>query len=174
MTTQQSIDNTLEGYFTDIFKNHEYRLYTLVLHLTKSDQYAKTIVQEIFLKLWVQRSNLHTIDNIEAWLYKLAENRIIDFLKKTASDRKLRDTLWINIHHMAGDVGEKVSSKMYNKIIDKAIDQLPPQRKRIYRLSKEDGLNYSEITRQLNFPGKIINNYFFRVSLYLKSLIIKD
>jgi len=174
MTTQQSIDNTLEVYFTDIFKTHEYRLYTLVLHLTKSDQYAKDIVQEVFLKLWLQRSNLHAIDNIEAWLYKLTENRIIDFLKRTAADRKLRDALWINIHHMAGDVEERVSSKTYNRIIDKAIDQLPPQRKMIYRLSREDGLNYSEIARHLTFPGKTINNYFLRVSVYLKSLIIKD
>jgi len=174
MTTQQSIDNTLEVYFTDIFKKHEYRLYTLVSHLTKSDKYAKDVVQEVFLKLWMQRSNLHTIDNIEAWLYKLTENRIIDFLKKTASERRLRDALWINIHHMADDSEETISSKEYNKVIDKAIDQLPPQRKRIYRLSKEDGLNYSEIARHLSFSRKTINNYFLKASVYLKSLIIKD
>jgi RNA polymerase sigma-70 factor (ECF subfamily) len=75
---------------------------------------------------------------------------------------------------MADDSEETISSKEYNKVIDKAIDQLPPQRKRIYRLSKEDGLNYSEIARHLSFSRKTINNYFLKASVYLKSLIIKD
>lgn len=172
MTTQQSIENTLEVYFTDIFKKHEYKLYTLVSRLTKSDQYAKDVIQDVFLKLWVQRSNLHTIDNIEVWLYKLTENRIIDFLKKTSSERKLRDALWINIHRM--DAEGTVSLKAYDKIIDKAINQLPPQRKLIYRLSKEDGNNYSEITRYLKVSRKTIKNYFLRASVCMKKIINRD
>ncbi|MBS1751519.1 MAG: sigma-70 family RNA polymerase sigma factor [Bacteroidetes bacterium] len=164
MTSQQSIDRTLEVYFTDIFKKQEYKLYTLVSHLTKSDQYAKDVIQEVFLKLWAHRSSLHNIDNIEAWLYKLTESRIIDFLKKTASERRLRDALWINLHHFETDTEETVSLKEYNTIIDKAINQLPPQRKLVYRLTKEDGLNYSEIARYLKASKKTIKNYFLRVS----------
>lgn len=174
MTTQQRIESTLEVYFTDIFKKHEYRLYTLVSHLTKSDQYAKDVIQDVFLKLWVQRSNLHTIDNIEMWLYKLTESRIIDFLKKTASERRLRDALWINIHHIEADLEETVSLKEYNKIIDNAINQLPPQRRMIYRLTKENGLNYSEITRHLKVSKKTIKNYFLKFSNCMKKIMIKD
>ena len=47
-------DPDKEALFTAIFREHEYKLYMLVLRLTKSDQYAKDIIQEVFLKLWAQ------------------------------------------------------------------------------------------------------------------------
>ena len=47
-------DPDREASFTAIFREHEYKLYMLVLRLTKSDQYARDIIQEVFLKLWTQ------------------------------------------------------------------------------------------------------------------------
>jgi RNA polymerase sigma factor (sigma-70 family) len=81
-------EHTLELLFADLFKKHEYRLHTLVLKLTRSDQYARDIIQEVFLKLWEHRNNIHTIHNIEAWLYRLTENKVIDFLRKAAADSR--------------------------------------------------------------------------------------
>ena len=48
-------NNTLEKDFIRIFRQHEYKLHTLALRLTKSDQYAKDIIQEVFLSLWDHR-----------------------------------------------------------------------------------------------------------------------
>lgn len=157
--TTQSIANTLEIYFTDVFKRHEYKLYTLVASLTKSDEYAKDVVHDIFMKLWLQRSSIYSIEDIEMWLYNRAENKIIVFLQKTSSEKKLRDTLWINMRNCCADpVEEKVSDKEYSNIIDKAIDQLPPQRKRIYRLSKADGFNYQEFYNYIKNSRSNIKN----------------
>jgi len=171
--TTQSIENTLEIYFTDIFKKHEYKLHTLVLHLTKSDQYAKDVIQDVFVKLWMQRNNLHTVNNIEAWLYKLTENRIIDFLRKTAAERRLRDALWVNLKHAVNETEERISLKEYNLIIDKAINQLSPQRKRIYRLCKEDGFNYQEIAHHLNISKHTVKNHLTKAAAALKKFISK-
>ena len=70
-------EKMMEVLFADIFRQHEHKLYSLVLKLTKSDQAAKDILQEVFLKLWTQRATLHTINNIEAWLCRITENKII-------------------------------------------------------------------------------------------------
>lgn len=50
-------EHAFEMLFADLFKKHEYRLYTLVLKLTRSNQYARDIIQEVFLKLWEHRHN---------------------------------------------------------------------------------------------------------------------
>ncbi|MCC7380155.1 MAG: sigma-70 family RNA polymerase sigma factor [Chitinophagaceae bacterium] len=169
--TTQGVENTLELYFMDVFKRHEYKLYTLVLHLTKSDEYAKDVVHEVFMKLWLQRSNIYSIVNIESWLYKLTENKVIDFLSKTSAERKLRDALWISMRNMAIEtVEEQVSDKEYTNIIDKAIDQLPPQRKRIYRLSKANGLNYQEFIQYLKISRGTLKNQVSRIISGVKTL----
>lgn len=148
--TTRSIENTLEVYFTDTFKRHEYKLYTLVLHLTKSDEYAKDVVHEVFMKLWLQKAGIYAIENMEMWLYRQTEDKIVDFLQKTASEKRLRDGLWISMRNSCMEtIEEKISEKKYSNIIDKAIDLLPPQRKRTYRLSKVDGFNYQEFCNYL-------------------------
>ncbi|PVD52664.1 hypothetical protein DC498_09120 [Terrimonas sp.] len=169
--TTQGVENALEVYFMDVFKRHEYRLYTLVLHLTKSDEYAKDVIHEVFMKLWLQRSGIYSIVNVESWLYKLTESKVIDFLHKTSAERKLRDALWISMRNMTIEaIEEKISEKEYTSIIDKAIDQLPPQRKRIYRLSNADSLNYQEFIQYLKISKGTLKNQFTKVIYSIRNI----
>ena len=78
-------EHALETFFADVFKEHEHRLYTLGMRLVKSEPYVRDLIQEVFLKLWEQRYNLSEIRNMEAWLYRVMENKIIDFLRKAAA-----------------------------------------------------------------------------------------
>jgi RNA polymerase sigma-70 factor (family 1) len=147
----------LEMLFASIFKTHEYRLYTLALKLTKSDLFAKDIIQEVFLKLWEHRASLGAIDNIEAWLYRLTENKVIDFLRKAAADGRLKETLWNKMPDNR-QAEPEIEVKEYDHIIQKAIDQLPPQRKLIYYLNREEGLNYQQIANELHISRHTVKN----------------
>lgn len=144
--------------FSEIFRQHEYRLYTLSFRLTKSDQSAKDIVQEVFLKLWEQRNRIHSIHNMEAWLYRLTENKIIDFLRKTSADDRLKRKIWDQLQEIVNESEQYVLAKEYNQIIQKAIDQLPPQRRLIYQMNKDGGMNYQQIANELKVSKHTIKN----------------
>src|ERR1700748_1292252 len=90
----------LEEEFIRIFQHHEYSLYTLALRLTKSDAYAKDVIQEVFLALWSHRDQLNSIQHIEAWLYRATENKVIDFLRKAAVNERLKNALYQNLREM--------------------------------------------------------------------------
>ena len=154
-------DKRLETLFTEIFRQHEFRLYTLALQLTKSDQTAKDIIQEVFLKLWEHRRNIHTIINMEAWLYRLTENKVIDFLRKVSADSRLKKTIWHQLQQIINEAELCIAAKEYNQIIQKAIDNLPPQRKLIYRLNKENGMNYKQIADELQISKHTVKNQLF-------------
>jgi RNA polymerase sigma-70 factor (ECF subfamily) len=151
-------EHVFEQLFSDLFKKHEYRLYALVLKLTRSNQYARDIIQEVFLKLWEHRYQMHTIQNMEAWLYRLTENKVIDFLRKAAADNRLRETIWKNQPHNLNETEDNVVAREYSQIIQKAVDQLPPQRKLIYYLNREKGLNYQEIADHLAISKHTVKN----------------
>jgi RNA polymerase sigma-70 factor (ECF subfamily) len=147
-----------EHMFNTIFREHEYKLYTLVLRLTKSDQYAKDIIQEVFMKHWERRDRMHEIENIEAWLYRVTENKVVDFLRKASADSRLKKAIWHNLQEILNDTGAQVEAKEFSTLIQKAIDQLPPQRKAIYRLNREKGLNYKEIADELHISRHTVKN----------------
>lgn len=151
-------DKALTMLFEAIFKQHECRLYMLAQRLTKSDQYAKDVIQEVFLKLWEHRQEIPQIQNMEAWLYRLTENKVIDFLRKAAADGRLRDAIWQVLPQQEAAPGSMVEAKEYNQIIQQAIDALPPQRRLIYQLNREQGLNYQEIAAELQISRHTVKN----------------
>lgn len=151
-------EHSLELLFADLFRKHEYRLHTLVLKLTRSNQYARDIIQEVFLKLWEHRYQIHTIQNVEAWLYRLTENKVIDFLRKAAADSRLKEAIWKNQAASLNETEDHVTAREYGQIIQQAVDQLPPQRKLIYQLNREKGLNYQEIADRLAISKHTVKN----------------
>lgn len=164
----------LESLFSEIFRENEHRLYILAFRLTKSDLYAKDIIQEVFLKLWECRDSIHTIDNIEAWLYRLTENKTIDFLRKAAADNRLKEVIWNRMQQIVNEAEIDVAVKEYNQIIQKAISQLPPQRKLVYQLYKEEGFNYKQIANELHISTHTVKNHLFTAVRSVRSFLAKN
>jgi RNA polymerase sigma-70 factor (family 1) len=167
-------EHTLELLFADLFKKHEYRLHTLVLKLTRSNQYARDIIQEVFLKLWEHRYHLQSINNIEAWLYRLTENKVIDFLRKAAADNRLKEAIWKSQPGEGNETEDKVVAREYSQIIQKAVDQLPPQRKLIYYLNREKGLNYQEIADHLAISKHTVKNQLSTALQSIRLFLLKS
>jgi RNA polymerase sigma-70 factor (ECF subfamily) len=159
--------------FSELFRQHEHKLYTLALKLTKSDQLAKDIIQEVFLKLWDQRNQLAAILNIEAWLYRVTENKIIDFLRKASADNRLREKIWNQLQEIVNESEQYLAAKEYNQIIQKAIDQLPPQRKLIYQL-KENGMNYLEIADKLQLSKHTVKNQLSTAIKSVRNFLVRN
>jgi len=170
MTTEES----LALIFADIFKKQERPLYLLAFRLTKSHQQAKDIIQDVFLKLWEDRYRMSEIKNMEAWLYTLTENKIIDFLRKKAAENRLKATVEGRIAHMLDETEDRLHSKESNQIIRKAIDQLPPQRKLIYQLNRDADLSYQQIAQQLRISKHTVKNQLSSAVQQIRSFFKKN
>jgi len=146
----------------------------LALCMVKSELHVKDIIQEVFLKLWEHRHRLQEIHNIEAWLYRVTENKVIDFLRKAAADSRLKDTIWNNISQARNDTDEWMEAKEYNRIIQQAIDLLPPQRKRIYCLHKKDGLDHAQIAEELSISRHTVKNQLSAALQSIRSFVARN
>jgi RNA polymerase sigma-70 factor (family 1) len=167
-------ERALEIFFADVFQQYEHRLYMLALCMVKSELHVKDIIQEVFLKLWEHRHRLQEIHNIEAWLYRVTENKVIDFLRKAAADSRLKDTIWNNISQARNDTDEWMEAKEYNRIIQQAIDLLPPQRKRIYCLHKKDGLDHAQIAEELSISRHTVKNQLSAALQSIRSFVARN
>ncbi|WP_162946394.1 RNA polymerase sigma factor [Chitinophaga barathri] len=163
----------VELQFMQIFRQHEGRLYALALRLTKSETYAQDVIQDVFIKLWEHRAEFGQIRNMDAWLYRLTENRVIDFLRKAAADERLRQTIWESMPPNAQATASMVEAREYHHILQKAIDRLPPQRKLIYCLNREEGLNYQEIAEELKISRHTVKNQLSTALQAIRSFVAK-
>jgi RNA polymerase sigma-70 factor (family 1) len=150
-------DDVLKQLFNELFREHEHKLYAFVIKVLRSDAQAKDIVQEVFLKLWTIREQLHEIENMDAFLYRLTENKVYDYLRAAATREKTRQELWTRIQS-AEPPADYLEAKEYHHLIQQAINQLPPQRKTIYLLSKHEGLKQQQIAEELRISPHTVRN----------------
>ena len=160
-------DNTLllslatgdETAFNTIFHRYKEKLYNYLLKITKSPEIAEEIVIDIFVKIWVGRELMSHIRDLERFLHKVAYHKAIDFLRVASRHARLQkvyiERIEMGTEKLADDL---VIDDDFRQILHKAIQQLPPQRKLIYSLSKEEGLTYDQIAQALNLSRNTIKN----------------
>jgi RNA polymerase sigma-70 factor (ECF subfamily) len=164
----------LERRFSDVFRQYEQPLHTLAYRLTKSNEAASDIIQDVFMKLWEIRDRMNDIQNMESWLYRVTENKVIDSLRKAASDRRLREKIWSGLQQIVDDTEPELASREYEQIIRKAIEGLPTQRKLIYRMNKEKGLSYQQIADELNISRHTVKNQLFTAVQSVKRFLTRS
>lgn len=167
-------DEATENLFIELFRSYEYPLYTLACRLTKCDDTAKDIIQEVFLKLWDIRCQLSGVEQIEAFLYRLTRNKTLDFLRKVSADHRLKEAIWQSLKEINEDASSAYHVKEYHAVIAKAIEELPPQRKRIYLLRTEESMNYQQIADELHISRHTVKHQVSSALEFIRKAIRKN
>lgn len=142
--------------YQTLFDMYYVRLLSYVNTYTRDEDNSKDIVQEAFIKLWNSRENIDTEASIPAFLHKIAYNIFIDKYRKNKRKQNLLDLL---SHSAVNDLAEEESKDfMVKKIkfVKKSVEELPPRCKEVFKLSKYEGLKYSEIAKTLKISVKTV------------------
>ncbi len=162
-----------EPAFTQIFYYYTQRIYHFILGKTKSHEIAEEIVQEVFIKLWQKREELEHVENYESYIFTMATNKVYDHLRKMASEVKIRKHTWETINNISNITEETIDFHDSQDLINKAVDQLSPQRKKIYILSKEQGMSRAEIAQEMNLSLSTVSNHLTEALRLIKEHLQK-
>ncbi|MBL7696820.1 MAG: RNA polymerase sigma-70 factor [Chitinophagaceae bacterium] len=157
--------------FRVLFDLYHGRLTTFIFRLTKSETTAAELVQDIFVKLWVNRAELPDVKNVQAYLFTMASNRTIDHLRKISAESRMLARLWTRISRYQESTEDVYNAKEYNELINQAVIQLSPQKQKIFRLSRYEGLNHEEIATQLGLSKSTVKNHLVDALRHIKSYV---
>ncbi|MBW7889498.1 MAG: RNA polymerase sigma-70 factor [Chitinophagaceae bacterium] len=157
---QMQIAGGDESSFQQLFERHRAKLFNYLLSIVKSREIAEELVIDVFLRLWTGRELLTEIQNMDAFLHKVAYNKAIDFLRissRNASLQKLvRREIMASSKERSADY--RLQEQEYREIIRRAIHQLSPQRRLVFMLSRVEGLTYDQIAERLNLSRNTVRN----------------
>lgn len=144
--------------------------------LLHSRQDAEDIAQEVFISLWNKRSSLDFPDDahLNAYLMKAARNRSIDKLRRKASGFQTESLSYIKKQELewfegsCEDLFERIGRKdLYEKIMNLA-DELPEDRRSVFRLSYINNLSAKEISELMNMPVRTVENHLYQALRFLR------
>lgn len=168
---KQLVEQLREG-STDAYRQlfHSYgpKIHAFALSYLKNDADADELLQEVFLKLWEIRVTLDTSRNIKSFLFKICINLIYDFIRRKNIEKAYLDYSYqLGSHHSDNTWQEVIYNDMLNNL-NQLVKNMPKQRQRIFRLSKEDGLSNDEIAQELKLSKRTIENQLYRAVAFLK------
>ena len=147
-----------EQAFSVLFFKYLPVLQIFATKFTKSDDAAEEIIQDAFLRVWLNRDKLAEVENIKAYLYKYVSNECLSYLRKKLKTDKMVDAFTAKQTDSHNNTVETINLNEVTRIIAVAIEKLPDQRRKIYQLSRRDGKTIPEIAEILQVSPNTVKN----------------
>jgi RNA polymerase sigma-70 factor (family 1) len=154
--------------FDLIYHQYKNRIYSNLLKLTRTDDLAEELLQEVFYKLWLNRSQLDRVQSFSSYLYRMTANLVADFYRKAARDKKLQEQLIYTMTELYDHVEDHINYKDSSSILEQAIASLSPQRQTVYNLCKVEGKSYEEVSQILGISTSTINDHIVKATRTIK------
>ncbi len=156
---QKTVASGNEMAFTQLYLHFGKKLVHFSVSLVRSKEIAEEVVEDVFVRLWSNRSQITGIENITVYLYVAVKNRSLNSLSQKARELIAApfDYLDTVIDEFAPDpYNIMITSEMMTNM-QHAIEDLPPRCKMIFKLVREDGLRYKEVADILNISVNTID-----------------
>ncbi|HEY8958229.1 RNA polymerase sigma factor [Chitinophaga sp.] len=153
-----SISEGDEVAFRELFYGALPWLTSFIQRMVKSPEGTQEIVQETFIRIWLSRDKLPGLLEPQAWIIRVASNECFTWFHKQAALRKVTGISEEEGAVAGNHAEDRLQLQETLQLIREAVAQLPPQRKKIYQLSREEGLKIQEIADRLQCSPSYVKN----------------
>ena len=136
-----------EGFFLDYYP----RVKGFINGLLQDAEEAEDLSQDIFMSLWQNRGNLKQIDNLDAYLFRIARNAVFRYIERSLLFKNYQS------RQLSDD-----NSDLY---------EMPSQRRKIYQMSREQGLSNENIARELNISKRTVENHLTQALADIRKIL---
>lgn len=149
-----------EQAFRELFFSYKDLVYSIALSYTSNHSDAEEIVQEVFSRLWKYREDLPQVNEITAWIRTVTRNQSFSALKKKAIELKRKKELAGYFPVQIENPGQAmIHEKELQVILNEAMDRLTPQQRKIFELSRLQGLDRNAIAEMLGLSATTVSNH---------------
>jgi RNA polymerase sigma-70 factor (ECF subfamily) len=130
--------------------------------MIRNEALAEEIAHEIFIKVWNNREKLGEVVQPEAYMLTVASRHTLDHIRRRITEVRMLQRLSAGRVEGHNDTEEELLLRDRTALLAQAVEQLPPQQKAVYRMSRMEGLNYEEIGQRLQISSNTVRNHLVK------------
>lgn len=141
-------------------------IYPYLTYWLKNSALAQEVSQDIFVRIWNNRHKLQEINNLSGYIYTIARNRAYSVLSAELNRANVPVDLETDTMHQSAS---SIELKELESAIASAIETLPPKRKEVFKLSRQDNMSYDEIAEKLQISRNTVKGHIVSALVYLRT-----
>ena len=145
------------------------RLISHAFRYMRSTQQADDMVSEVFYKIWKRRSEIRMNSSLQSYLYTSVRNKCLDHLRSENRVERCDDDVLLDFDAKTATPHQYTVGEELKKRIENAIEALPNDRRRIFKMSRDNGLKYKEIAAILGISIKTVETQMGRALKHLRN-----
>ncbi len=184
MTEQELVHSARKGdsmAFGELMQAHQDKIYTLCYRMTGNAEDAADLTQEVFLSAWRSLSRFQEQSSFGTWIYRMATNASIDFLRREKRRQVLSMTMEEDSEERQAQVPDErysphrlLEQKEARQAVADALAALSPEHRQVLVLREMEGLSYQEIGQLLGLEEGTVKSRIARARLALRDFLIKS
>ena len=163
---QNSEEHALEKVYKAAFRSLVYYATEITGHTELSEE----VVQDVFLKIWENRSELNIKESFKGYLFQSVHNQALNIIRQQKTRKEsvnlvTPEKTWqfISDNYKIDDtLIDNIFSEETEAIIEKIIKELPDQGSKVFRMSRFESLKNEEIAAKLGISENTVKTHIYR------------
>lgn len=152
-----------EKAFEVLFMRYFPRVKRFITGLLQDEATAEDFSQDILLRIWQKREEMAKVENLNAYLYQASRHAVYQYLRHVLLVNEYGEKQQNAFSRNLNDGRETIEENMFAEelllIIQNTVEQMPPQRRKIYEMSRNDGKSNGEIAQLLAINKRTVENH---------------
>lgn len=153
----------------ELFSYYYPRLYHFSKSILKIENEIDDILQEVFVKIWLNRQKIGNAETFNAYIFTITKNEVLNLIRNNLKDQTFKDELFLRSVAEEYQTQNLIEFDEIKMGIDKIVTSLPEKRQQVFILSRTEGLSNKEIAQQLNISEKTVEDHITHAIKYIKN-----
>lgn len=147
--------------FEDLYHLHKVAVYQNIQKIVADEDHSLDILQDVFLGLWNNWDKFEDQEPVANWLFVVSYRKSISFLRQRLKEGVL---VTDDLEEILGEEWSTQESESFYfqrklKVLEEAVEVLPPRKKEIFQLYRLEGLSKEEIAKHSNISVETVKDY---------------
>lgn len=159
--------------FEDLYNQYFQALINYGFRITKNENLIEDAVQELFISIWNNRTNLSEVNEVKFYLFRSLKNRILRQLEKDIFDKSEDVDVYLDFLISISEEQKKIDSEQFDANLDtlqRAIAHLPIRQQEVINLKYYHDFTLDEIAKLMDVNKQSVSNLLFRSYAILRKL----
>lgn len=166
----RGIKNNDASAFDALYWKYHQAVYSNIMRLVKDAEISKDILQDVFVALWTKRETLNPDMSIGGWLFVTSYHKSMDHLRRKIL-KPLTEITERLVYEIIDFKKQEEETIQFSLVVEQAISQLSPQKKRVFELCKLKGKTYEETARELNISKHTVKEYLSGALAHIRDYV---